>query len=674
MAVLLPPPARLHKPFYHPTPKSAQGVLVQTGGRRLAAIMYTDMVGYTALTQQNEALAMQLLEEHRRLVRPVIAKYEGKEIKTMGDAFLIEFPSALQAVRCAYEIQRLLHEENANRPEDRKLVIRTGIHIGDVIHSQNDVYGDAVNIASRIYPLAAPGGICLTEQVQAQIKNKFELPLHSVGKRDLKNVVEPVEVYTVKLPWSGAGPAEELALDKRRVAILPMTNISPDASDAYLADGMTEELITALSGLSGLTVIARASMMKYKNTGKTVAEIKRELKVGTLIEGSVLKLGNRVRIAVQLVDAQSEGDIWAQRYDRDIVDIFAIQSEIASQVAQSLRVMVLPNEKERIQKAPTDNTDAYTQYLRGCLYSHLNKRGLEDVKKAAECFESAVKMDPSFSLGYVGLSDCYEVISANFGVSPAEYHEKARAMAEKALELDPGLAEAHASRGSVVEYDFNLQEAEKEFEKAIELKPGYAPAHLRYSRLLLARLKWEEALDQMEVALELDPLSLMINQNYALIYVLKGDYVKALELYKRAEELSPDYFFTHFALAWTYGKMKRFDDERREAKIGVELAKGIDPHVGTAFDVVMAVMEGDRQTVERLLPELEKNVGGIYSDAAWIADLHFYLGEHDEGFAWLGRAYSSKDSTLIHIKTDEFLDCVHSDPRYLDLLGRLGLE
>jgi TolB-like protein len=636
--------------------------------------MFTDMVGYTALTQRNEALAMQLLEEHRTLVRPLVLKYEGREIKTIGDAFLIEFPSALQAARCAFEIQKLLHEVNSGRPDDKKLVIRAGIHIGDVIHSQNDVYGDAVNIASRIYPLAAPGGICVSEQVQAQIKNKFELPLQSVGKRDLKNVLEPVEVYTVRLPWAGAGPAEELTLDKRRVAILPLANISPDSSDAYLADGMTEELITALSGLSGLTVIARASMMKYRSTTKNVTEIRRELRVGTLIEGSVLKIGNRVRIAVQLVDAQSEGDIWAQSYDRDLVDIFAIQSEIANNVAQSLKVMVLPAEKERIQKVPTESTEAYTQYLRGCMFAHLNKRGLDDVKKAADYFKRAVDVDPNFSLGYVGLSDCYEVISANFEVSPAEYHEKARAMAEKALELDPGLAEGHASRGSVVEYDFNLQEAEKEFEKAIELKPGYAPAHLRYSRLLLARLKWEEALDQIEVALELDPLSLMINQNYALIYLLKGDYVKALELYKRAEELSPDYFFTHFTLAWTYGKMKRFDDARHEAKIGVELAKGIDPHVGTSFDAVIAVMEDDRETVRRLLPELERNVGGIYSEAAWIADLHFYLGEYDKGFQWLERAYTGKDSTLIYIKTDEFLECVHSDPRYLDLLGRLGLE
>jgi TolB-like protein/class 3 adenylate cyclase len=634
--------------------------------------MFTDMVGYTALTQRNEALAMQLLDEHRSLVRPLIFKYEGKEIKTIGDAFLIEFPSALQAIRCAFEIQKLLHDANSGRPEDNRLVIRAGIHIGDVIHSQNDVYGDAVNIASRIEPLAAPGGICVTEQVYAQVKNKFELPLRSIGRRDLKNVLEPVEVYTVRLPWAACGPEEALSLDKRRVAVLPLTNISPDSSDAYLADGMTEELITTMSGLSGLTIIARTSVMQYKNTTKGVAEIGKELKVGTLIEGSVMKIGNRLRVGVQLVDAQSEADVWAESYDRDLDDIFAVQSEIANQVAQSLRVKVLPSEKERIQKAPTKNTEAYTQYLRGRNY--YNKRDLEDLKKAAECFERAVKEDPSFALGYVGLADCYESVSANFDVSPAENHERARIMATRALELDPGLAEAHASRGSVAEYDFHLQEAEKEYRKAIELKPGYALAHLWYYRLLLAGLRWDEAFEEIEEALELDPLSPMINYNHALIYFLRRDYSTALEIYKRAQELNPGFPYIHFALAFTYGKLKMFDDARHQANVAVELTRDSDPHVGTAVQVLIAVLEDDRQIVERLLPELEANVGGIYSDAAWIAALHFYLGENDKGFEWLERSFARKDSTLIHIKTDELLDRVRDDPRYLDLLGRLGLE
>jgi tetratricopeptide (TPR) repeat protein len=225
-----------------------------------------------------------------------------------------------------------------------------------------------------------------------------------------------------------------------------------------------------------------------------------------------------------------------------------------------------------------------------------------------------------------------------------------------------------------MEHDFNLQEAEKEYRKAIELKPGYAPAHMWYYRLLLAGLRWEDALKEIEQALELDPLSLIVNHNHALLYFYKGDFPTALQLYKRAEELNPDFVYTHLALAWTYGKMKMWDDAKREAETAVEIVKDKDPHVGNAAQVLIAVLEDDRSTVEKLLPELEKNVGGIYSDAAWIADLYFYLGENDKGFEWLERSYSKRDSTLIHIKADEYLDKVRSDPRYLDLLGRIGLE
>jgi len=653
-------------------PDFSRGFALSTGERRLAAIMFTDIVGYTSLTQKNESLAMELLEYHRRIVRPFLAKHSGQEIKTIGDAFLVEFPSALEAARCAFDIQKSMHEANLERIEDTRILLRIGIHLGDVIHSLNDVYGDAVNIASRIQPLAAPGGICVSEEVYSQIKNKFEVPLYSIGKRDLKNVLEPIEVYTVRLPWGGVQQPEAIGIDRRRVAILPLANISPDPSDAYLADGMTEELITTLSGLSGLMVIARTSAMQYRNTTKGVAEIRRELKVGTLIEGSVLKVGNKVRVTVQLVDAQSEGDLWARSYDRDFGDVFTVQSEIAREVAQSLQVIILPVEKERIQKVPTMNAEAYTQYLMGVY--HLTKRDLADLNKAVEHFERAVRDDPGFALGYVGLSDCYEVISADFEVSPAENHRKARMMVEKALELDPGLAEAHASRGGVVEHDFDLQEAEKEYRKAIELKPGYAPAHMWYYRLMLATLRWEEALKEIEKALELDPLSLIINHNHALFYFYRGDYATALQLYKRAQELNPDFVYTRFALAWTYGKMKMWEDAKREADKAVELVKDKDPHVGTAAQVLLAVLADDKKTVERLLPELEDNVGGIYCDAAWIADLHFYLGEDDKGFEWLERSYSKKDSTLLQIKVDEYLDNVRSDPRYLDLLGRIGLE
>jgi len=235
------------------------------GARRLAAIMFTDIVGFTALSQSNESLALSVLDEQRELLRPMFNKHGGREVKTIGDAFLVDFPSALSAVRCAYEIQKTTREFNSSIPEERRVLLRIGVHLGDVVESQSDISGDAVNLASRIESLADSGGVCLTRQVYDQVQNKFEPPLRSLGAKSLKNLRTPLEVFKIVMPWEGAITEETVELDRHRVAVLPLKNMSPDPNDEYFADGMTEELITALSGLRELTVIARTSVMQYKN-------------------------------------------------------------------------------------------------------------------------------------------------------------------------------------------------------------------------------------------------------------------------------------------------------------------------------------------------------------------------------------------------------------------------
>ncbi|TMI41573.1 adenylate/guanylate cyclase domain-containing protein, partial [Candidatus Bathyarchaeota archaeon] len=275
------------------------------GDRRLAAIMFTDMVGYTALSQKDEGYSLQLLKEQRKLVRPFFPKHSGREVKTFGDAFLVEFASALEAVRCAFDIQQALHELNSGRPPESRLLLRIGVHLGDVIHSQNDVYGDDVNVASRIEPLAEPGGICITRQVYDHIKNKFEFPLSSLGKKELKNISEPTEVFRVILPWQKE-VAVSPGFDVHRLAVLPLANISPDPKDSYFADGMTEELITVLSQLEGLRVIARTSVDHYAGREKRVSQIAQELQVGSVMEGSVRMAKDRIRVTVQLINTTNE--------------------------------------------------------------------------------------------------------------------------------------------------------------------------------------------------------------------------------------------------------------------------------------------------------------------------------------------------------------------------------
>jgi TolB-like protein/TPR repeat protein len=633
--------------------------------------MYTDIVGYTALTQENESATMRLLEDHRKLIRPIFASHSGREIKTIGDAFLVKFESALDATLCAIAIQSAMNDRRLARGE--RLAIRIGIHVGDVIEKEGDVLGDAVNIASRIYPLAEPGGICVSREVYSQVKNKLPYSLEEMAPAILKNVSEPVEVFKVQMPWEKVAAAEAATFPANRIAVLPFASFSSNPDDAYFADGITDEIISAVAGISGLSVISRTSVVGYKGTTKKVREIGKELEVGSVLEGTFKKAGNRIRVTTQLIDVAGDRHLWAQNYDRNLDDVFEVQSDVAKQVADALRVKILSAEKERIERKPTDSTTAYTLYLKGRYL--WNKRGIEDLKKARECFEQAVKEDPDFALGYVGIADCCLNIRNNWGIDIDANLQKAKTMVTKALEVDPGLAEAHATKGprkGFLKQEYNLRQAEEEFRKAIELKPSYATAHQWYHGVLLDQLRWDEALEQVQKAVELDPLSPIINANLGIFYEYKKDYGKALEFYRRSVELG--YVAAHGNMAVAYSKMKMPDDARHEVAIWVEHVQGTFPLARVEADAVGAWLRDDRQTLRRLLPEIEAHVHETFLNCDGIAGLHFYLGEVDKGFEWLERAYSAKLPSLTGIQCNELLDGVRTDPRYLDLLKRLGLK
>ena len=645
--------------------------------------MFTDMVGYTTLGQKSESLSLALVDEQRKLIRPILNKHDGREVKTMGDSFLVEFSSALNAVRCAYDIQRAAREFNISLPVERRVHLRVGVHLGDVLNSQGDISGDAVNVASRINYLADDGGVCLTRQVYDHVQNKFELPLKSLGPQSLKNVNAPVEVYRMEMPWDEKRATQPTELDKRRIAVLPFANMSPDPADEYFADGLTEELISKLSLVKGLRVIARTSVMSYKKKDKRISEIGAELGVGSIVEGSFRKAGNKIRVTTQLIDVRDDQHVWAQSYDRNLDDVFAVQTDIAKQVSDTLKVKILEAEIDWIDRKPTESTEAYTLYLRGRY--HFNRRGVEDIVKASEYFGQAVREDERFALGYVGLADCYAVLS-NIGINSGANHQKAKIAAAKGLELDGDLAEAHATRGLILLQEFNLREAEEEFRKAIELKPNYASAHHWYARLLVSKLSWDEALKQIERAVELDPFSQVINLNHAHYYRRRGDYDKALELYKKAAELDPNFAMAHFDLAVIYGRMKRRADMKleakiaiergtREAKIAVGLGRGTYHRPVKILDALVAYFDNDQEKVRKLLAELESHFGEpLAISALQAAGLHFSLGENEKGFEWLEKSYSRKEDDLLYIRTDELFDGIRSDPRYQDLLKRIGLE
>jgi TolB-like protein/Tfp pilus assembly protein PilF len=462
----------------------------------------------------------------------------------------------------------------------------------------------------------------------------------------------------------------QVILDKHRIAVLPFVNMSPDPNDEYFADGMTEEIISTVSGISGLRVISRTSVMGYKGTTKKVEEIGRELKAGSVLEGSFRKAGNRIRVTTQLINVADDEHLWAQNYDRNLDDIFAVQSDVAKQVAEALRVRILSSEKERVEKKPTESTTAYALYLRGRY--HWNTRGLEDLKKAMEYFELAVHEDPSFALGYVGQADCAVVLQFIWNIDREENLVKAKAMAERALQLDPALAEAHTTLGFVYAEKYDLCRAEEEYKRAIELKPSYATAHQWYFGVLRSELRWDEALKEIEKAVELDPLSPIIVHNLGWYYYSTRDFSKAVEKFKIAVELGGE--GARSSLFYAYGMMKMYDQMDEEAEPYARFFQDIAPRIRTRLDVDKAYFKGDKETVRRLLPELETHPKDTLTKATEIAGLYFFLGEVDKGFEWLERAYSKREDNLLDIQWYWDLDGVRTDPRYLDLLKRLGLD
>jgi len=478
--------------------------------RRLAAVVFTDIVGYTALAQRDESLALGLLEKHNSLIRSVISAYRGKEIKTIGDAFLLEFESTLDALSCAVEIQRAFWKWNESLPEGGKIFLRIGVHVGDVIVRNNDILGDAVNVASRIEHEADPGGICISEQVYSQIRNKVNYQFVKLTQRKLKNVELRMDLYSMGMPWNSKGTGSNLQISARnRIAVLPFANISPDPVDAFFSDGLTEELISTLSEIKELRVIARTSVNRYRgDTDKDAAEIGSELQVSYILEGSVRKSGSKIRVSTQLIDVSTQEHVWSNHYDRNLDDVFLIQSDIAKNVADSLKLTLLNKEKIRNEEKGSQSLTAYVAYLKGRALLH--DRSEKAIRAAKLQFETAIKEDPSFALAYAGLADL-EMISGNYLLSPfRESIEDAKSYIKKALELDPDIPEARVSKAEQLIYEYKFQEAIEEFRRAISLNPSYALAHYWYSNLLADFGRKEESRSEMILAEELDPLSSVI--------------------------------------------------------------------------------------------------------------------------------------------------------------------
>ena len=675
--------------------------------RHLSCIMFTDMVGYSAFAQRDESLALELVAEQRVLLRPIFAVHRGREIKSTGDGFLVEFASALEATRCAIELQRALVDRNAAVPPGKRFHIRVGLHLGDIEVQEGDVFGDGVNVAARIEQCAPTGGICVSGVVAEAVSNKLGHPLEPLGARRLKNITAPVELYRVVLPWERRTPWRRLwvrvraragsrgraivlgamaavvaigllwaglwgvrptpSAEVHSLAVLPLEDVSSQSSGEYFADGMTDALIGGLSKIGLLRVISRTSSMRYKESEKPLPEIARELGVDGVLEGSVNRAGDRVRISVRLIHAATEQPLWSETYERSLVDVLALQDEIARAVATAVRVQLSPDEAARLTGARQVDPRAYEAYLRGRYW--WNPRTREGLDKAIMYFRQAIEIDPTWAPGYAGLADVYVAIGFNRFSPPGDVYPKARVAVLQALELDETLAEAHATLSAVMlDYEWDWGGSEREIERALELDPNYARGWQRYAWHLATMEGAEEGLSAIRKARERDPLSPRINAHVGTFLYFTRDNETAERESK--DSMEADSLQSLWNLGAIYVQQGRFEE-------AIRAFEEFDRHGGKGARAFLAhahAVAGNLSEARRIVEELEQRGQSEFVDLVPMAMAYTGLGDLDRAFSWIERGYRERALFVPLIQVDPRLDPLRRDPRFGDLLRRMGLE
>ncbi|MCH7771899.1 MAG: protein kinase [Bacteroidetes bacterium] len=956
--------------------------------RKLSAIMFTDMVGYSALTQKNESLAIELLEVHRRLLRPLFQKHGGNEVETIGDAFFVEFKSALEAVRCAIKIQKMLHRRNSKADQEKQIILRIGLHIGDVIHIGKHVHGDGVNIAARLEPLSAPGGICLSEDVVRQIKNKIELPVRNLGIQKLKNIESPVEIYCIEFPWESkqikitkpalgrtishykilaklgeggmgkvykaedtklertvaikflphnisanseererfkieakaaaalnhpniatiyaieefdnemfivmefidgkelkeeikAGPiqskeainiatqiaegliaahkkeiihrdikssnimitkdgkvkimdfglakikggteltkigstvgtaaymspeqargegvdqrtdiwsfgvilyemltgqlpfkgdyeqaviysilneepepistlrqdipiiwekivskllsanrderyqnAHELLKDlqsdntknsfttkksalitkrskkwisgvagiviiavitilvvslfnfsnsdsviiEKSIAVLPFTNLSADPEQEYFADGMAEEIINALAQFTDLKVSSRTSSFLFRGQETDIQTIGEKLGVGTVLEGSVRKSGNKLRVTAQLINVSDGFHLWSNIYERELTDIFVIQDDLTESIVEALQVKLSGNKKKYLSMRKSNNIESYNLYLKGRFY--WNKRSEEGVNKSIEYFQQAIDKDSTYALAYAGLGDSYLMLGVYGRKQPIESFSLAKVFIERALQLDNTLAETYASLGDInIHYDWDLDKAESNLKRAIELNPRYANGYHWYSEVFVLRGEFESAYQESHRALELDPYALIINTQLGLHYRRGGEFQKAIYQLLKTIEFDSTFAYAHYDLSIVYVALKQFDRALYSLRKANSLARS-DTRIlsGLGFAEGFAGNKEEARSIEKaLLDRAEKE----YVPSHDFAVVSLGLGKKDQALEHLERAFQERSPWMPFLNLNPLFSSLSDHPRFQALLRKMELQ
>jgi adenylate cyclase len=640
--------------------------------RRLAAIMFTDLAGFTKLGQRDEEAALALRREHQAMLRPLFTAHGGREVKTLGDGFLVEFPSALESVRCAVKIQGEVAERNARPAARERIDLRIGIHVGDVVGDGGDIVGDAVNVASRIEPLAEPGGIYVSGAVFEQVRNKVPLPLEKLGPRLLKNVDQPIEIYRVVVT-GGERPRPVGADDGGptvRLAVLPFANLSPSPDDEFFADGLTDELISHVAKLPSLRVIARTSVLRYKGSSKSIREVAQDLGVSLALEGSVRRSGDRLRITAQLVDTASEAQVWSSRYDRPLDDIFTVQDDIAGEIAKSvsghLAKLGVTTVVPFVRRPPeTADLEAYTQFLHGRkLFTE--KGSEESVRRALEYFEEALRRDPRFARARVGRAEVLEWLGGEGAIPFAAAEREARHEIALALEQNDDLAEAHSALAGLLLGDDDLNGAEREARRALALNPSLADPHRWLAQLAAGDGRIDEAVRLLEAAHRLDPVDINVIAFLGRAYHYAGRIDDALAYWERTKPLVA--FRTNAHLTEYYLGQGDYANAERAVREMERLRPG--SLWSETYRGMLAARTGDTATARQILERLRERgrTGGLTNFG--VGFVAYALGDVDGFLEAMEAAFRIHQLPFLELTYSPLFAEARNDPRLLDLLRR----
>ncbi len=551
--------------------------------RRLAAILAADIAGYSRLMGQDEAATVRDLKGHQAVILPLVGRYGGRIIDTAGDGILAEFPSVIGATECAVEIQTVMAARNENVSGDRRMLFRIGINVGDVIHDETRIYGDGINVAARLEALATPGGVLVSQAVHDQVRDRLDLAFDDLGERELKNMARPVRVYRLRTPGdSKAAPVLGATLslpDKPSIAVLPFANMSGDPEQGYLADGIAEDILTGLSRLRWLFVIARNSSFTYKGRHVDVRQVGRELGVRYVLEGSVRKGGNRIRVTGQLIEAETGNHLWAERYDRALDDVFAIQDEITDSVIGCIQPEVYAAEHDRLKRKPPQRLDAWESLVRGMfLYSQHSDAS---TKEALGMLDRAIELDPGYAQAHALRAVCLAWRAFQGWEDRETAFAEAGEGADRAVACDSGEPWAYLAHGFIAVGKRHDAEAVGAFRRAIDANPNFAYAHGLLGAAHAFGGRPDQAIECIDRGVRLSPRDIFGDEYqlyYAFAHFQAGRYAEAAAAAQLAIQQRPGHPVLYIMAAASYG----LAGETEKAKRAITQLTDLVPNISAA--------------------------------------------------------------------------------------------